>query len=56
MDSMIEAESEGAHSAMMLGLMLLITFGCGIGMLIAGLITWLSRDTFCAGIRWPEGW
>lgn len=55
-ERMIEAESEAAHRATMLVIMLFMLAGCGIGVVATGIFAWLTRSSFCNGISLSAGW
>ncbi len=55
-EMMIEAESEAAHRATMLVMMILMLSGCAIGVVATSVFAWLTRISFCSGISLPAGW
>lgn len=55
-EMMIEAESEAAHRATMLVIMILMLSGCAVGAVVTSIFAWLTRSNFCNGISLPAGW
>ncbi len=55
-EMMIEAESEAAHRATMLVMMILMLSGCAIGVVATSVFAWLTRISLCSGISLPAGW